>query len=159
MEKTISYKDMVFDLSIILTNMLRPFNVKYIFDDNELEIDEVFMKCGCMPIFLINKQEFINKFLANKKLEYYSDEPYAEIILHNSESSFFNLKVEIQHNLYNTDYYKKDVKVYCELIEALVFEILNEDILNYDKENNTIKLDNNYDSIWQFINQKNNLNK
>lgn len=122
----ISYKDFVNDLSNILTSYLEPLKLQFFFGDQELTTKEVFMKAGCMSMFLYDKQAFIDYNLRHKKIPVVHSDAFAQIHSEEMTDSYFGFKIEIVHNLVNNDLYRVDTTLYENLLYSLAYKILNE---------------------------------
>lgn len=122
----ISYKDLVNDLSKILISYIEPLNLKFFLQDSEVSLKEVFMKSGLMPIFLYDKQPFINFSLRHKKIQHTEDNAFAKLHFQQDNVSFCNIKVDIIHNLYNDDLFKTEDALYQSLLYGLATKILSE---------------------------------
>ena len=122
----ISYKDLVNDLSKILISYIEPLDLKFFLQDNEISLKELFMKSGLMPIFLYDKQDFINYCLRHKKIQHTEENAFAKLHFQKDNVSFCNIKVDIIHNLYNDDLFKTEDTLYQSLIYHLATKILSE---------------------------------
>lgn len=122
----ISYKDLVNDLSKILISYIEPLDLKFFLQDNEVSLKELFMKSGLMPIFLYDKQDFINYSLRHKKIQHTEESAFAKLHFQKDNVSFCNIKVDIIHNLYNDDLFKTEDTLYQSLIYNLATKILSE---------------------------------
>lgn len=152
----ISYKDLVNDLSKVLISFLEPLNLKFYFGDDEIQLKEVFMKSGLMPLFLYDKQPFINYSLRHKKVESVDEEAFAKLHMQTAHS-FLNFKFDIIHNLFNDDLLKTEQTNYDFLVFSLATKILSEDSLT--SKGNNVYLDSLYVDFVSYMATKNKENK
>lgn len=141
---SISYKDLVNDLSSVLISFIEPMNLKFFFTDKETTLKEVFMKSGFMPLFLYDKQSFINYTLRHKKIDKFDTEAFAKLHFQEDSNSYFNLKIDIVHNLFNEDLLiaENSNALYESLLYSLATKILSEK--DFIVRGNKVSLDEKY---------------
>ncbi len=145
----ISYKDLVNDLSQVLISFIEPMNLKFHFGEMEVSVSEVFAKCGLMPLFLYDKQSFINYSLRHKKIDQSDTEAFAKIHIQEEKNSFCNIKIDIVHNLFNADLYIPDNSIYESLLYSLAAKILGEK--DFIVKGKHVYLDDKYDDYFKHI--------
>lgn len=151
--KGISYKDLTNDLSNILISFIEPLNLKFLLSYEEITLKELFAKSGLMPLFLYDKQSFINTQLQNKTVNKSNTPAFAKLHFHLNSDSILTFKIDIVHNLLNTNDFinEKPNDIYETLLYDLASQILNEKI--FFILDNKIILDKKYDIfISQFKN-------
>lgn len=148
-----SDKDFVNDLSKLLTSYLEPLNLQFLFSDQELTLDEVFMKAGGMPMFLYDKQDFINYNLRHKKVPDGKADAFARIHSEPTEDSYFGFKIELIHNLVNNDLYQSEnsTSLYENLLYSLAYKILSEK--DFKANGKQVMLDNKYTQFMNHFNE------
>lgn len=141
---SISYKDLVNDLSNVLISFIEPMNLKFFFADKETTLKEVFMKSGFMPLFLYDKQSFINYTLRHKKVGKFDTEAFAKLHFQEDSNSYFNLKIDLVHNLFNEDILivENSQTLYDSLLYSLATKILSEK--DFVITGNKVSLDEKY---------------
>lgn len=147
---SISYKDLVNDLSNVLISFIEPMNLKFFFADRETSLKEIFMKSGFMPLFLYDKQPFIDYALRHKKIDKFDNDAFATLHFQEDPNSYFNLKIDLIHNLFNEDILitENSTVVYDSLLYSLATKILSEK--DFFIEGNKVFLDEKYST---FINE------
>lgn len=145
----ISYKDLVNDLSQVLISFIEPMNLKFHFDGTEVLISEVFAKSGFMPLFLCDKQSFINYSIRHKKIDKFDTEAFAKLHFQEDNVSFCNIKIDIVHNLYNEDLLAIDNSIYETLLYSLASKILGEK--DFVVKGKNIYLDDKYSNYLQHV--------
>lgn len=148
----ISYKDLVNDLSHVLISFVEPMNLSFYFEDTEISIAEVFSKSGFMPIFLYDKQDFINYSLRYKKIDKLEIDAFAQLHFQRELNSYLNLTIDIVHNLFNEDLFQIDNSIYDSTLYSLAAKILSDQDLIFDKH--CIYLDSKYDHFITLFNEK-----
>jgi hypothetical protein len=153
-----SYKDFVDDLKNILISYLKPLNLEFsLFETEEsssvrFSVDEAFMKIGAMPLFLYDKQSFIDEYLSENSELFTEDcEPFASVnFFTNYDNSYFNTKIDIEHNLFvNNHCYEQENNLYDGLLFALAKTILTQKDLLI--RNNSVSLTPLYEKFKEFM--------
>lgn len=93
-------------LSTLLVGYLNNFKTKILFQNLEIEIEECFDYYALLPIFLINQQEHLNKYLKeinNNQLE--NKFVNIQLVEVTDTESYFGYIVNLQHNLNDLEMY------------------------------------------------------
>lgn len=149
----ISYKDLVNDLSSILISFIEPMNLKFYFQNIEVSISEVLTKSGFMPIFLFDKQDFINYSLRHKTIDKLDTEAFAKLHFQTDMKAFLDLKIDIVHNLFTDDILNIDNSIYDSTLQSLAIKILSDKCLIIEK--NSVHIDTKYEEFCKSFNEKN----
>lgn len=157
-EKINMGNDLAIDISQYLMGYLSQFNIQYYIETEKLNIYETFKLWGGLPLFLFDKQDFINDYInrlnKNNGTNFYVQ---LEMIQHEPDN-YFGYIPNLKHNLIKEDYYKTNKQYYYDFIKALTYHILNKANFSIDKNSldNKIYLDSLFNNFHIAINNLNN---
>lgn len=148
----ISYNNNIInDLKNILIGYLEPLSLKFMIGQDNLSLDQVFLENGGMPLFLYDKQPFINQYIheLNTQNNYTSPLFFAQIVVERADPSYFGSKIEVEHNLTLHDNCIPEQKHYHQFVLALARNILSQESLIFNGEK--VSLDKCWFGYDQFI--------
>lgn len=146
-----TYRDIVHDLSHVLILFTEPMNLQFSFQNTPIFLQEVFSPSGFLPIFIYDKQDFINQHLRYKNKPQQDMPFFASFELEQADSyaeSYFDSKIVVKHNLLN-DFNTAGYSLYDDLIYSLAEKILSDQDLVV--QDNIIALDFKYNIFHKFV--------
>ena len=121
------------DLQDSLITIFENSELTFIWEQEKLHIDDVFKTNCLLPIFLYDKQRFVNKFCSDK----FNNKYFAQVILKQSPESILNFVVHIEHNFNKKEQYNLFIKFLISLI--LIDSCFGSKTINLDDKFNNFQ--------------------
>lgn len=149
--------DLLAHLTDILTNYLKQVAIEFFCDTYEeypISKYEAFMKCGCLSLFVSDKQPVIDQYIAQLNENRKPTQPpfFAKLEFYEDKNTYFGIMPEISHNLIVNNVHSSDMKPVYGLLKCLGYAILNSTM--FVPKDNKISLDSFHDKMLERFKNK-----